>query len=176
MLAAKGAKVVVNDKAKEKADEVVAAIKLKGGEAMAEYSDIATSGEAVVAAAQKQFNRLDILVCSEGPFEDCAFETATVQQHKSFVATHLYGHVRVLIAAFPLMFEAKFGRIVFLCSGSGVHGAVGQTNYGAGKGTFLGLANSISMEGHKYGIYANVLCVEEKGEPSAVPGAFLCHG
>jgi len=73
------------------------------------------------------------------------------------------------------MFEAKFGRIVFLCTGSGVHGAVGQTNYGAAKGTFLGLANSISMEGHKHGIYANVLCVEEKGEPSAVPGAFLCH-
>jgi len=71
MLAAKGAKVVVNDKSREKADEVVAAIKLNGGEAMAEYSDIATSGEAVVAAAQKQFNRLDILVCSEGPFEDC---------------------------------------------------------------------------------------------------------
>merc|ERR1711920_1045755 len=79
-------------------------------------------------------------------------------------------------AAWPIMFQAKFGRIVLISSESGLHGSVGQANYGAAKGTFVGLANSIAMEGFKYGIYANVLCFDEQNrEPSAVPGSFLCH-
>merc|ERR1712232_501159 len=48
MLSERGAKVLVNDKAKDKADEVVAAIKAKGGEAAPDYNDIASAGEAVV--------------------------------------------------------------------------------------------------------------------------------
>jgi len=173
LLAERGAKVLVNDKSKDKADEVVAAIKTKGGEAVAEYSDIASAGEAVVEAAVRHFDRLDIVVAAEGQFEDCKFEDATTAQHKAFMQTHLYGHVRVLMAAWPIMFQARFGRIVLLCSESGIHGRVGQVNYGAAKGTYIGLANSIAMEGFKYGIYSNVLCVD--GDSSAVPGTFLCH-
>merc|ERR1711935_1109631 len=78
MLAERGAKVLVNDKAKDKADEVVAAIKAKGGQAEADYSDIASAGEAVVDAAVRHFAGVDILVISQGQFEDCKFDGASV--------------------------------------------------------------------------------------------------
>merc|ERR1711920_63860 len=88
MLAERGAKVLVNDKAKDKADEVVAAIKAKGGEAAADYNDIASAGEAVVDSAVRHFGGVDILVLNQGQFEDCKFDSASVAQHKAFLQTH----------------------------------------------------------------------------------------
>jgi 3-hydroxyacyl-CoA dehydrogenase/3a,7a,12a-trihydroxy-5b-cholest-24-enoyl-CoA hydratase len=50
LLAARGAKVVVNNRTPEKADEVVAEIKAAGGLAVADYSDVASAAEKVRAS------------------------------------------------------------------------------------------------------------------------------
>src|SRR6202046_4355152 len=72
-LAAQGAKIVINDLGgsasgegadKRPADEVVEVIKARGGEAVANYDDVADFGgaENLIATAYEAFGGLDIIV------------------------------------------------------------------------------------------------------------------
>jgi len=54
---------------------------------------------------------------------------------------HLLGTVYVTKAAFPVMKEKKYGRVVFTTSASGLFGNFGQTNYAAAKLGVVGFMN-----------------------------------
>jgi 3-oxoacyl-[acyl-carrier protein] reductase len=87
-LAAEGASVVVNyASSKAGADKVVAAITTAGGKAVAVGGDVSKAAEAqaIVAAAIKNFGRLDILVNNSGVYEFAPIETVTEDSfHRQF--------------------------------------------------------------------------------------------
>jgi 3-oxoacyl-[acyl-carrier protein] reductase len=87
-LAAEGASVVVNyASSKAGADKVVAAITAAGGKAVAVGGDVSKAAEAqgIIAAAIKNFGRLDILVNNSGVYEFSPIETLTEESfHRQF--------------------------------------------------------------------------------------------
>ena len=87
-LAAEGASVIVNyASSKAGADKVVAAITAAGGKAVAVGGDVSKAAEAegIVAAAIKNYGRLDILVNNSGVYEFAPIEAVTEKQfHKIF--------------------------------------------------------------------------------------------
>ena len=87
-LAAEGASVVVNyASSKTGADKVVAAITAAGGKAVAVGGDVSKAEEAqgIIAAAIKNYGRLDILVNNSGVYEFSPLESITVESfHKLF--------------------------------------------------------------------------------------------
>jgi 3-oxoacyl-[acyl-carrier protein] reductase len=87
-LAAAGASVVVNyASSKAGADTVVGAITAAGGKAIAVQGDVSKAAEAqgLVAAAVKQYGRLDVLVNNSGVYEFSPIESFTEEQfHKQF--------------------------------------------------------------------------------------------
>ncbi len=87
-LAAEGASVVVNyASSKAGADKVVAAITAAGGKAVAVAGDVSKTSEAqgIIAAAIKNFGRLDILVNNSGVYEFAPIEGVTEENfHKQF--------------------------------------------------------------------------------------------
>jgi 3-oxoacyl-[acyl-carrier protein] reductase len=87
-LAAEGASVVVNyASSKAGADTVVAAIAAAGGKAVAVRGDVsnAAQAEGIIAAAIKNYGRLDILVNNSGVYELAPIEAITEDQfHKTF--------------------------------------------------------------------------------------------
>jgi 3-oxoacyl-[acyl-carrier protein] reductase len=87
-LAAEGAAVVVNyASSKAGADKVVAAITAAGGKAVAIRGDVSKAEEAqgIIAAAIKNYGRLDILVNNSGVYEFSPIESVTVESfHKLF--------------------------------------------------------------------------------------------
>jgi 3-oxoacyl-[acyl-carrier protein] reductase len=87
-LAAEGASVVVNyASSKAGADKVVAAITAAGGKAVAVGGDVSKSAEAqgIIAAAIKNYGRLDILVNNSGVYEFAPIEAVTEKQfHRIF--------------------------------------------------------------------------------------------
>ena len=168
LLASRGAKVVVNDPggsldgtggANAVADQVVAEIKAAGGQAIAAYGSV--SDEAAAAAtidvAMKTWGRVDILVCNAGILRDKAFNNMSMDDFRAVVDVHLMGTVYPIKAAWAIMREQKYGRIVVTTSGSGTVGNFGQSNYGAAKTGVVGLINCLRFEGAKYNIFCNAI-------------------
>jgi 3-oxoacyl-[acyl-carrier protein] reductase len=87
-LAAEGASVVVNyASSKAGADKVVSAITAAGGKAVAVSGDVSKAAEAqgIIAAAVKNFGRLDILVNNSGVYEFAPLEAVTEDSfHRQF--------------------------------------------------------------------------------------------
>jgi NAD(P)-dependent dehydrogenase (short-subunit alcohol dehydrogenase family) len=168
LFAQRGAKVVVNDlggsrdgsgAGSEMADNVVREIIDAGGEAVANYDNVATKdgGEALVQTAIDAFGKVDIVMNNAGILRDVTFHKMEESQWDAVVKVHLYGTYHVTRAAWPRLREQQYGRVLVTSSTSGIYGNFGQSNYGAAKLGVVGLINTLAMEGKKYGITANAI-------------------
>lgn len=156
-LAARGAKVVVNDLAA--ADAVVAEIIAAGGEAIANAANVANFDEveAMVKTAVEKWGRVDILVNNAGILRDKSFAKMPLEDFQAVIDVHLNGSFNCTKAVWQIMRGQGFGRIVMTASSSGLYGNFGQANYGAAKMAVVGMMNTLVLEGSKYGINVNTL-------------------
>jgi NAD(P)-dependent dehydrogenase (short-subunit alcohol dehydrogenase family) len=159
-LAARGAKVVVNDLGPGGApSEVVEEIERAGGTAMADGADVTNADEvaAMVSRAEAEWGRVDILVNNAGILRDKSFAKMEIADFEKVVGVHLMGSAICTKAVWSGMRDRGYGRIVFTSSASGIYGNFGQANYGAAKAAMIGLMNVLHLEGAKYDIRVNVL-------------------
>ena len=163
-LAARGAKVVVNDLGRGGApspatQEVVAEIERAGGEAMANDADVTRADEvaAMVAETEARWGKVDILVNNAGILRDKTFGKMELADFELVVKVHLIGSAIATRAVWNGMRERGYGRIVLTSSASGIYGNFGQANYGAAKAGMIGLMNVLHLEGAKYNIRVNTL-------------------
>jgi NAD(P)-dependent dehydrogenase (short-subunit alcohol dehydrogenase family) len=163
-LAARGAKVVVNDLGRsgalsESALRVVEEIRAGGGTAMADSADVADFEQvsAMAARAEKEWGRIDILINNAGVLRDKTFAKMDMADFEFVVRVHLIGTANCTKAVWAGMRERNYGRIVLTSSASGVYGNFGQANYGAAKAAMIGLMNVLHLEGVKNDIRVNVL-------------------
>ncbi|MCY3822212.1 MAG: SDR family NAD(P)-dependent oxidoreductase [Gammaproteobacteria bacterium] len=165
--AKRGAKVVVNDLggkvdgtgAGDTADAVVAEIEAAGGTAVANKASVSDreGAASIIQTAVDGFGRIDILVNNAGILRDRTFKNMTLDEWDIVMNVHLNGTAYVTHAAWPLMYEQNYGRIVFTSSGSGIFGNFGQSNYGAAKMGMLGLMNVLAKEGANHNVRVNTL-------------------
>ncbi|TAH12563.1 MAG: SDR family NAD(P)-dependent oxidoreductase [Curvibacter sp.] len=167
-LAARGAKVVVNDLGGARdgsggslsaAEAVVAEIRAAGGEAMAKGASVTDfdAVQAMVKQAVDAWGRVDILVNNAGILRDKSFAKMELADFRLVVDVHLMGAVHCCKAVWPYMNEQKYGRILMTTSSSGLYGNFGQSNYGAAKLALVGLMQTLAIEGAKNNIRVNSL-------------------
>jgi NAD(P)-dependent dehydrogenase (short-subunit alcohol dehydrogenase family) len=169
LLAQEGAAVVVNDLggardgsggSNSMADQVVEKIKAMGGQAVADYGNVAKEEDAnkMVQTAVEHFGKLDFLIANAGILRDKAFKNMTNEMWDIVLDVHLRGTYLTVRAAYnQMMNQESGGSIVVTSSTSGLLGNFGQTNYGAAKAGIAGFARCLFQEGMKYGIRVNVL-------------------
>ncbi len=158
-LARQGAKVVVNDLAADVAQSVVDEIKLAGGDACAAVTSVTDEAgvTAMVNTTIERWGRVDILVNNAGILRDKSFAKMSIADFRLVVDVHLIGAAICTKAVWAAMRAQRHGRIVMTTSSSGLYGNFGQANYGAAKMALVGLAQTLAIEGEKYGIRVNCL-------------------
>ncbi|EKF22491.1 short chain dehydrogenase family protein [Mycolicibacterium hassiacum DSM 44199] len=168
LLAARGAKVVVNDAGTSlagdggdtsPAQQVVDEITAAGGEAVANTDSVATpdGGRALIDTALKRWGRLDVLIHNAGIVRRAALREMSYDDFEAVVDVHLRGAFHVVRPAFPVMCDAGYGRIVLTSSIGGLYGNHEVANYAVAKAGVIGLSNVAAMEGAAHGVQCNVI-------------------
>jgi NAD(P)-dependent dehydrogenase (short-subunit alcohol dehydrogenase family) len=174
MLAAQGAKVVVNDIGGEvdgsgestgPAHDVVAEIVAAGGEAVANGDDVSSwdGSKAMIDQAVDAFGRLDVVINNAGILRDRMLANMTEAEWDAVIAVHLKGtfgparHAAAYWRDQAKAGEPVDGRIINTSSPSGIYGNVGQTNYGAAKAGIAAFTVIAAKELARYGVTVNAI-------------------
>jgi NAD(P)-dependent dehydrogenase (short-subunit alcohol dehydrogenase family) len=167
LLAARGARVVVNDlgvgpdghgRRRAHADLVAAEIAEAGGEAVADDHSVADErgARAIVQTALDRWGRIDILINNAGVVVLADFSEVASEDIRNIIDVHLLGSIWMARAVWPHMRERGHGRIVNIVSAS-LLGMRYVVPYGAAKGGILSLSRGLAVEGAPYGIRVNAV-------------------
>src|SRR3954447_24011202 len=172
-LAKHGAKVVVNDLggsvkgegAGKDADLTVDLIAQRGGEAIANYGDVADDEQAaaMVQQAVDTWGRLDILVNNAGIVRDGVIWNMDPNDFDAVMRVHVRGtwlpchHAAKQFRTRAKAGETFTGRIINTTSGAGLVGNFGQTNYATAKAAIAGLTLTLSLELANLGVTVNCI-------------------
>ena len=168
MLAALGAKVVVNDPGGSldgvggdtgPAHDVVREILDAGGQAVVSTDSVSTpnGGRAIIDTAQQNFGGVDIVVHNAGIVRRASLQDMTYDDFDAVLDVHLRGAFHVVRPAFPVMCAAGYGRIVLTSSIGGLYGNHDVANYAVAKAGVIGLSNVAALEGAAHGVKSNVI-------------------
>lgn len=168
LLAARGARVVVNDIGRDpespgytgsaSAQAVAEEITAAGGTAVASSASVASEAGAaeIIATALEAFGRIDILVNNAGISITAPFDVMTARDFSRHIEINLMGSYYCSRAAWPYMKAQGYGRIVNTTSAA-MTGYADQAAYAASKGGIWSMSRALAAEGLKDGIQVNAL-------------------
>ncbi|MBL7495074.1 SDR family NAD(P)-dependent oxidoreductase [Frankia sp. CNm7] len=174
VLAERGYTVVVNDLGvslaggstdETPAQQVVAEIESRGGEAVAsdhDVSDWAAAGDLINSTVDR-FGHLDVLINNAGIIRDTVLYKMDASSWDDVIRVHLRAtaatsHFAAAHWRERFQAEGEFGgRLINTASPSVFSGNPGQTNYTAAKGGIIALTLTASLELGRYGVTANAI-------------------
>ena len=174
LLAAEGARVVVNDLGTSLdgggtdsavAQRVVDEIEAAGGTAVPNGDDISTwaGAERLVGQAIDTFGDVNIVVNNAGFVRDRMSFNMSEEDFESVVLVHLKGHfapVRFAAAHWRAKSKAGervHGRVINTTSEAGLWGTPGQANYAAAKGGIYSMTLTLARELERFGVTVNAI-------------------
>lgn len=169
LLAARGARVVVNDigvasdgtaPSSAPAEETVEEIRRAGGVAIADLSDIAEpqGAAALIGISIATWGRIDAMINNAGIFIGTRpFLDTTLDEFAAVWRVHLGGTYNVCKAVLPVMLRAGAGRIVNSCSVQGLYGAATSADYASAKGAVQALTLSLAASVAGTGVGVNAI-------------------
>ncbi|NND02410.1 MAG: SDR family NAD(P)-dependent oxidoreductase [Acidimicrobiia bacterium] len=164
-LAAAGASVVVNDVDEGPAARVVEEIESVGGRAAMAIASVMTrdGAQSIVNVAVETFGTVDVVVNNAGFMRSAFFEDLTEEMFQEVMVVHVGGSFHLSQAAWPILKQKGYGRIVMTSSAGGMFATKGEANYAAAKAGLYGFTRALSFEGENHGIKVN--CILPHGNP-----------
>lgn len=155
-LAARGAKIVVNDVVVKNATAVVSEIMEMGGQAIENHDDIVSGSNRIIESALIAYGKIDILVNNAGIVRTGLFSEHDPDDWWRVFDVSFKGTVEMTRAAWPSLVKSGSARIVNVSS-SGMLSNPGSTAYSAAKAAVWAFSNSLAAEGVAYGINVNTI-------------------
>jgi NAD(P)-dependent dehydrogenase (short-subunit alcohol dehydrogenase family) len=159
-LAAYGAKVVISSRKAPACEEVAAAIRTHGGEAIAVPANIGERSqlEALVDGARRQFGRIDILVCNaaSNPYFGPMAKLPDEAFHK-ILQNNVVSNLWLANLVLPEMAQRKDGVVIIVSSIGGLKGSATLGAYCVSKAADMQLARNLAVEWGKHNIRVNCI-------------------
>ncbi|MHC1478697.1 SDR family oxidoreductase [Frateuria aurantia] len=149
VLAARGAKVAIAARRKQKLDDVVAAIEAKGGSARAYAMDVTDKHqvEAVAAAVVADFGRIDVLINNAGLMPIRPMAEVNTDEWDAMIDVNLKGTLYGIAAVLPRFIAQDSGHIINLSSVAGIKVfAPGGTVYSGTKFAVSAITEGLRQE------------------------------
>lgn len=161
-MAREGASVVMGARTETTLQNVAAEIESAGGAASWLRTDISSPGDCrnLIDCAVARYGRIDILVNSghhKGDFTAC--EESDVDGWHEVFSVNLYGPVRLIQAALPVMKAQRDGRIVNVNSGAVISANPGLGAYSASKSALASVTKTLAQEIGRAGVRVNGIYV-----------------
>jgi NADP-dependent 3-hydroxy acid dehydrogenase YdfG len=148
LLAERGAKIVLGARRQERLEALAARIIAAGGEAAYVPTDVRQRAdlEKLVALAQAQFGRLDVLVSNAGVGLLSRFDELRVEDWEEMIDVNLKGTLYGIAAALPVFRQQGFGHFVNVLSTSGLKIVPMQGVYAGTKNAVRTIAEALRQE------------------------------
>ncbi|MEL7371248.1 MAG: 3-hydroxybutyrate dehydrogenase [Myxococcota bacterium] len=159
--ASRGARVVVADIDRTKAEATAAAIQASGGAAMAVSMDVTDEAQVQsgIDAAAARFGRIDVLISNAGVQIISPITELSLADWRRMLAIHLDGAFLTTRACMRHMVDqGTGGAIIYMGSVHSHLASVLKAPYVTAKHGLLGLCRVIAKEGAPHGIRCNVIC------------------
>jgi 3-oxoacyl-[acyl-carrier protein] reductase len=159
--ASEGANVVVNYlKDAAAADDVVAAIKSLGCDALAVKADVGDelAVQSMVDESLAKFGKIDILVNNAGLLNSVPLAEMSIDTWDQMIRTHLRGMFLCTRFVIPHMIKQKSGKVINVTGTFGVIGGADFTHLSAAKAGMIGFTRALAREVGKQGINVNAIC------------------
>ena len=164
MLAAEGARVVVNGRDADRAEQV----RVEVGAELAVACDLSEPGapDELVAETTEALGPVQCLVNNVGEAYQVGFEDVTDQQWDAMWQLNVMSYVRCIRAVLPGMKEAGSGTIVNVSSTAGKRPSTGMPNYSVTKAAVLSLSRLVADLYARHGIRCNAVTPGPTATPS----------
>src|SRR5690606_38766466 len=140
-------------------EHLVNDINAGGGTAVANFESVENreSGRRMVEQAMDTWGRLDILINNAGIDRARSFSKFELDDFLEIFEVNFHGSLYTAHAAFPVMREAHYGRIIMSTSSAGLHGGHGLSAYASAKAALIGLTRSLATEGASRNVLVNAV-------------------
>ncbi|PQP21124.1 SDR family NAD(P)-dependent oxidoreductase [Rhodococcus opacus] len=156
LLAARGARVVVNDVNADRAESVVAEIQGQAGQAVPDSHSVVGEGASIVDTALNTFGQLDAVINNAAVKGTGSFADRNADDWWNEFDISFRGTVEVTRAAWQHLAKSGAGRVINTAS-TGMLGNAGSSAYGAAKAAVWGLSNTLALEGDPLGIRVHTI-------------------
>lgn len=158
-LGADGYRVLINDLSLERAETVAAAIRAKGGAAVAFAGDVSSEADSasIHTAAVKAHGAVGLLVNNAGIAHQALFENLEVRDFDRMFAVHVRGTFLMTKAVLGPMLAAGKGSIINIASQLGQIGGIELAHYSGAKAAIIGMTKSLAREVSNRGVRVNAV-------------------
>lgn len=153
LLAAKGAKLVLGARRKERLVSLVAELEAAGGSAVYRVTDVTDSrdNEALVTLAKETYGKVDVIFLNAGLMPSSPLSALKTDEWDQMVDVNLKGVLHGIAAVLPTFKEQKFGHVITTSSVAGLKAYPNSAVYGATKWAVRELMEVLRMESAEEG-------------------------